>query len=226
MLPAPGVAESETRLSHEQINIKDVIQQSTSDVPLAELAKKGFRNVKVLNREAINRLIAEAVDRVISERLAEAHELDRAEIEAHSRAKFDKLLGDQKHAAQTVDLYQERIQRLETEVALRDEKINSLQEQLAQAVPAHTPGSAKELQAIQDSIEKLSRRLASGAAAGDGPMDAKEAEFAVRAMLSAVTEGEDAVETNVRDVQVKKSKARGLKSTLDKLKNLQRDKES
>ena len=57
-------------------------------------------------------------------------------------------------------------------------------------------------------------------------MDAKEAEFAVRAMLSAVTEGEDVVETNVQDVQVKKSKARGLKSTLDKLKNLQRDKES
>ena len=47
------------------VDVKEILQKSTSDVPLAELAKKGFKQVKVLNKNTINELIEEAVERVV-----------------------------------------------------------------------------------------------------------------------------------------------------------------
>ncbi len=36
------------------VDVQELIKQSTADVPVSELAKKGFQKVKVLNRNTIN----------------------------------------------------------------------------------------------------------------------------------------------------------------------------
>ncbi len=217
------------------IDIKEVIQASTADVSLAELQRKGFSKVKVLNREAIQELIAAAVDRVIAERLAVASDKDRKKLEEVARARFEKILTEQRQTAQTLKSYEEKVRTLESELAVRTVELRAkseleteLRAELARrdeemrARPAQATG---DLKAIQEGLEKLSRKIASGALrTGEEVPEGKAAEFAVKAMLSAITDVE--VESNVQQVNAKKAIAGGLGKTLNKLKSLQKGTES
>ncbi|MCZ6794754.1 MAG: hypothetical protein O7J95_14190 [Planctomycetota bacterium] len=73
------------------LNIRDVIQKSTSKVSLQELSRKGVKQVKVLNQAAITRLIAEAVDEVISQRAKEITSNERRRVIEESRERFEAL---------------------------------------------------------------------------------------------------------------------------------------
>lgn len=73
------------------LNIRDVIQKSTSKVSLQELSRKGVKQVKVLNQAAITRLIAEAVDAVISQRAKELTANERRRVIEESRQRFEAL---------------------------------------------------------------------------------------------------------------------------------------
>lgn len=73
------------------LNIRDVIQKSTSKVSLQELSRKGVKQVKVLNQAAITRLIAEAVDEVISQRAKEITSNERRRVIEESRERFETL---------------------------------------------------------------------------------------------------------------------------------------
>ncbi|MCI0650510.1 MAG: hypothetical protein L0Z55_01355 [Planctomycetes bacterium] len=203
----------------QSFDIKEVISKSTSDVAIDDLAKKGFRKVKVLNKDAINQLIADAVERVIGERMKEATQSEREQLQKDSRAEFDRMLRDQqKSEALLKDLENEFAQleaeatRLRAELAQREQELTELRNK--------TMGSS-DLQSIKDSIEKLHRRIGHGAAAASDYLEeGADTEFAIRAALSNT--GDSAVESNVNKVEVTKKKASGVSSTLDKLRSLQK----
>jgi len=78
----------------EGLDLNKVLDKSASSISVEELSRKGFRTVKVLNRESIQRLILEAVDRVLKDRAEEIGREERDRIFAESRAEFDRLLAE------------------------------------------------------------------------------------------------------------------------------------
>ncbi|MBN1417847.1 MAG: hypothetical protein JXP34_03675 [Planctomycetes bacterium] len=78
----------------EGLDLNKVLDKSASSVSVEELSRKGFRTVKVLNRESIQRLILQAVDRVLVDRAEEIGREERDRIFAESRAEFDRLLAE------------------------------------------------------------------------------------------------------------------------------------
>src|SRR5262245_55966733 len=62
---SPAAAAAPPPTTVEGVDIKRVISGSTSEVALADLSKKGFKQVKVLNQATIIKLIGQAVDQVM-----------------------------------------------------------------------------------------------------------------------------------------------------------------
>ncbi len=83
------MAESEQESG--DLDFKRVIEKSTSEVALSDLQRKGFKQVKVLNRKVIFQLIAEAVDGVIMDRRQQISEEERGKYIQESKAKFDAM---------------------------------------------------------------------------------------------------------------------------------------
>lgn len=83
------MAESEQESG--DLDFKRVIEKSTSEVALSDLQRKGFKQVKVLNRRVIFQLIAEAVDAVITDRRQQIGQEERGKVIEESRAKFDAM---------------------------------------------------------------------------------------------------------------------------------------
>jgi hypothetical protein len=74
------------------LDIRRAIEQSTSDVALSDLAKKGFKQVKVLNGKVIMGLIAEAVDNSIALRQSALSDEEREKVVRESQRKFEGLV--------------------------------------------------------------------------------------------------------------------------------------
>ena len=75
----------------EQVDIKQVLNGSVSEVPIDALTRKGFRQVKVLNQAVVMRLIAESVDQVLSDRANRISSKEREKVIAESKAQFQDL---------------------------------------------------------------------------------------------------------------------------------------
>ena len=143
-LAAPSLNNQE---QNPGLDIKRVIQKSTSQVAISDLAKKGFKQVKVLNRKVIARLIVEAVDEAIRLRAGQITDKDREKVIAQSQAKFeelarDKLVKDKKliEMQAAVETAEQRALSLNTvleetraRVEERDKEIQMLREKLASA---------------------------------------------------------------------------------------------
>jgi hypothetical protein len=118
------------------LSVQDVIRQSATDVGIDELSRRGCRKVKVLDKQTVFRLIDEAVNRVVEERLAAATAQEREQIRAEARSEFQRLVKERQeqleervqrevsaateearaHADQQVQEYQERLAQLESQV--------------------------------------------------------------------------------------------------------------
>lgn len=245
------------------LNIKELLHKSTADIPLAELAKKGFKQVKVLNQKAINDLIQKAVDRVI-EAASSVTQEHRAEIEKESKQEFKHLM--EKFRKDEIDKEAKLVNRIETidsekqalkqTLTERDENIASLEKQLAEARGelgalkdqyGESPGlkeslrelllemkeaeqkeiseggNTADLDEIKKSISSLATTITeSGFVRKDGVSSADYSAPAIDMLLESLSETKDDVESNVQDVTVKKAKAGGVSSTLEKLKSLQK----
>ncbi len=105
----------------EEINIGQMIKSSTADVSVADLSRKGFTKVKVLNQDTIRRLIVEAVERTLQTRSEEISKREREKVVTESKATFEHLLQEQ------VGAEREKAQRTQGEVQAREQRISSLE---------------------------------------------------------------------------------------------------
>jgi chromosome segregation ATPase len=102
-------------LSKEVLDVRKVIEKSTSKVSLRDLEKKGFRQVKVLRAGDINQLIFKAVQNVLAKqpRGAGMSEEERQKIIADARAELDQQMAAMREM-------QQESQRIEAEQAYRN----------------------------------------------------------------------------------------------------------
>lgn len=104
-------------LSKEVLDVRKVIEKSTSKVSLRDLEKKGFRQVKVLRAGDINQLIFKAVQNVLAKqpRGAGMSEEERQKIISDARAELDQQMAAMREM-------QQESQRIEAERAAIEEK--------------------------------------------------------------------------------------------------------
>ncbi|HAK95965.1 MAG TPA: hypothetical protein DCM87_13480 [Planctomycetes bacterium] len=108
----------------EEINIGQMIKSSTADVSVADLSRKGFTKVKVLNQDAIRRLIVEAVERTLLARSEEISKREREKVVSESRATFEHLLQEK------VGEEREKVQRTQGEVEAHRQQIAALEAEI------------------------------------------------------------------------------------------------
>ena len=218
----------------QDVDIRDIIDRSTSDVPLSELARKGFRQVKVLNKGVINELVEQAVARVMEDRKAGVSRDERRRILEKSRTEFKKLLAKvrsdetrkESELRTEIDALKQENHSLLQKLEERDARIIELEKQTARlegeveafreapAPVAETTG----IEEIRKTIEKLVAKISQGALAG---VEITDDEAMLDFVLQNVDQSALNLEHNVGSVAVRKSKAGGVSDSLKKLKSMQ-----
>jgi len=217
------------------MSVHDAIRQSATDVDIDELTRRGLRKVKVLDKATVFRLIDEAVNRVVEERLAEATAQERAQLQSEAKEEFQRLVRQkqqelQQQVDQQVEEYQIRIRELETQVqqgavpgaaAIDREMLSAMiREAVAEAAPAG--GGGGDLAALQKSIESLTKKVGS-ASGGCEAVEVPDEEALQRLFSRDVSSGVG--ESNISNVEVKNAKANGVNKNLAKLRSLKRESE-
>src|SRR5258708_327549 len=72
------------------LDIRKVIERSTSKVSLRDLEKKGFRKVKVLRAGDINQLIYKAVQTVLAKQPAGMSEAERQQVLNEAKQEYER----------------------------------------------------------------------------------------------------------------------------------------
>jgi len=108
----------------KELDIRKVFEQATNRMSLQDLAQQGFEKVKVLDEDAVQRMVAEAVDRAITTQTAG----ERDRLLENSRRELDKLLRDHKAAASRARLLEadkneliSRVENLERQLQLKED---------------------------------------------------------------------------------------------------------
>jgi len=85
-------------LNREVLDVRKVIEKSTSKVRIRDLEKKGFRQVKVLRAGDINQLIFKAVQNVLAKqpRGAGMSDEERQQVIKEARAELDRQLAEKR----------------------------------------------------------------------------------------------------------------------------------
>lgn len=231
----------------QAFNFRDVIEQSTSDVALSELARKGFQKVKVLHKDAVDDLVREAVNSVVETRLKEASKKDREEIQKEARTEFDRLAREHQERESVAEGYRARVVELETQLSELEQPLRERDEELAnlrkdfeareeeleaarnllqerdeeleelRAAPSSDSGDMQEL---KQSIEALASQISRGGfSAGGGGDSVADPTAAIESLFTKI--GDLGIESNLDRVKTKKTKARGVANSLNKLKSMQ-----
>ena len=109
----------------QPFDVRRAIEQSSSRSTLQELAKKGIHRVKVLDESMINKLIGEAVERIVSTKTNLLSSDDRQKIIEASRKELDRLMREHQQSKDKAELMERDKQSLANE-------IENLQEQVKQ----------------------------------------------------------------------------------------------
>lgn len=133
------------------IDFQKMIEQGTKVTSLQDLQQKGFQKVKVLDEQTIQRLITQAVDRVVNTQTAE----ERESLLAQSRHELDRLLREQRES-------KSRAQLLETDKQSLVEQVEALQKELSLALDVQGETVHKKVQeitaAMRKHVEETNRR--------------------------------------------------------------------
>ena len=103
-------------MADESFDVRRAIEASSSKSTLQELAKKGIRRVKVLDEKMINKLIGQAVERILSTKTNLMSDDDRSRIIAESRKELDRLMKDYQATKDKSDLMELDKSSLATQV--------------------------------------------------------------------------------------------------------------
>ncbi len=100
----------------QPFDVRKAIEQSSSRSTLQELAKRGIHRVKVLDEQMINKLIGEAVERIISTKTNLLSAEDRGKLIDLSRKELDRLMAEQRSMKDKAELVERDKQSLVSEV--------------------------------------------------------------------------------------------------------------
>ncbi len=189
------------------IDITKVIRGSTSDMTIDSLAKKGVKQVKVLDQATVTRLISQVIDKVLVERAEKVDGKERERIIEETKAQLN------------VGSLKKGIQAANDEIAHKDRRIAELQGQLEAKNQQLAGGGADVASAIESLTKKIENMPAGGGGGGGGSHNAPVPD---EVALDFLTSTGDSFESNIDNIQVKQAKAGDVKGALDKLKRLQK----
>ena len=143
----------------QPISVQDAIRQSATDVDLDELSRRGLRKVKVLDKQTVFRLIDEAVNRVVEERLAAATAQEREQIQTEAKNEFQRLVKERQQ--QLTDHVEQKVQaaQAEAEAAARAAAQQEMQQK------------AQVLEEYQARIRELESQVEKGNVPGTAGVD-------------------------------------------------------
>jgi hypothetical protein len=108
----------------KDLDLRKVFEQATNRMSLQDLAQQGFEKVKVLDEEAVQKMVADAVDRAITTQTAE----ERQRLLDSSRRELDRLLREHRAARTRAQLLESdknelvgRVENLERQLQLKEE---------------------------------------------------------------------------------------------------------
>lgn len=229
----------------QTFDVPDALQKRANTVTVDELARRGLRTVKVLDRSTVLSLIDEAVEKVVAQRLSELPDVDQDQLREEARSEFSRLVKDRKsQQAEQQQQYEQRIQQLRDQAVDLEEQLHEARscpppvapaidtDQLRSVVKAAVedagagakPTSEDDIEGIKQSIDNLAQCVGNSAQGG-GSRKTKDvpSEEALVALFSK--ESGESIENNLDKVEVKNAKAGGVEASLAKLRGLQKETE-
>lgn len=141
----------------QPFDVRRAIEQSSSKSTLQELAKRGIHRVKVLDEQMINKLIGDAVERIVSTKTNLLSSDDRQKLIAASRQELDRLMKEHQAMKDKAELMEKDKAALAAEVENLQKQIQ-LQRKLAEdtAKQRYEDGKAVMRAEVEDMRKKLS----------------------------------------------------------------------
>ncbi|MDE0961454.1 MAG: hypothetical protein OSB09_11815, partial [Planctomycetota bacterium] len=225
----------------QTFDVPDALQKCANTVSVDELARRGLRTVKVLNRSTVLRLIDEAVERVVAERLNQISDVDHQQIRSEARSEFTRLVKERKsEQLEQQKNYEDRIESLRNQAVTLEGQLHEARSCPAPATPGidadqlrsvvkaavedagvgSKESAGEEIEGIRQSIDNLAQRVGTSTqGGGSSKINEAPSEEALVALFSKQT-GEK-LENNLDQVEVKNAKAGGVAASLAKLRGLQ-----
>ena len=111
-------------------DVPKAVDKRLSTMAVDELAKRGMRTVKVLDKASIMSLIDEAVETVVADRLAELKADDRERLREEAKTQFKKLVHERNsRQKEQQEAYEERIENLRAQAVSLEEKLEEAERQ-------------------------------------------------------------------------------------------------
>ncbi len=153
----------------QPFDVRRAIEQSSSKSTLQELAKRGIHRVKVLDESMINKLIGDAVERIISTKTNLLSSDDRQKLIDASRKELDRLMKDNqatKDKAELMERSQSQLasdvenlqQQLATQRKLADDTAKQRYEDGKSLMRGEVEDLKKKLASVEEEVEKRVRR--------------------------------------------------------------------
>jgi hypothetical protein len=153
----------------QPFDVRRAIEQSSSKSTLQELAKKGIHRVKVLDESMINKLIGDAVERIISTKTNLLSSDDRAKLIEASRKELDRLMREHQSSKDKAELAEqsqaslastvETLQNaLKTAQRLAEDTAKQRYEDGKNVMRAEVDDMKKKMSSMEADIEKRVRR--------------------------------------------------------------------
>jgi len=153
----------------QPFDVRRAIEQSSSKSTLQELAKKGIHRVKVLDESMINKLIGDAVERIISTKTNLLSGEDRQKLIDASRKELDRLMKEHQSSKDKAELAEqsqatlastvENLQnQLKTAQRLAEDTAKQRYEDGKNVMRAEVDDMKKKMASMEADIEKRVRR--------------------------------------------------------------------
>lgn len=144
-------------MADQPFDVRRAIEQSSSKSTLQELARKGIHRVKVLDEQMINKLIGEAVERILSTKTNLLSGEDRQKLIEASRKELDRLMKDFQQTKDKAELNEKDKASLISEVENLQEQVRT-QRKLADdtAKQRYEDGKALMRAEVDDMKKKMS----------------------------------------------------------------------
>jgi hypothetical protein len=153
----------------QPFDVRRAIEQSSSKSTLQELAKKGIHRVKVLDESMINKLIGDAVERIISTKTNLLSSDDRQKLISASRQELDRLMKEHQNTKDKAELAEqsqaslaatvENLQnQLKTAQRLAEDTAKQRYEDGKNVMRAEVDDMKKKMSSMEADIEKRVRR--------------------------------------------------------------------
>jgi hypothetical protein len=153
----------------QPFDVRRAIEQSSSKSTLQELAKKGIHRVKVLDESMINKLIGDAVERIISTKTNLLSGEDRQKLIEASRKELDRLMKEHQASKDKAELMEQSQGQLATTVENLQNQLKTAQrlaedtakqryEDGKNVMRAEVDDMKKKMSSMEADIEKRVRR--------------------------------------------------------------------